>query len=438
MPEDEVALPKSEYSGLKYESLENFSRIEWINYHAMEKHVALPFREIGSCIHVAVGDPEDVEAMDAVNQSILASCADRDLVEIVYYIANKSDILRIHEEIKDADQNSFASVIVAALKENASDIHVTPFEKEFTITFRIDGDLVRFQNQPISNFEQLSISIKVSANLDISETRRPQSGHCSKMDNIDLRISTHPTVYGENIVIRILSKERSMVSIENLGFDAEKINYLKEISSYSSGMIIFCGPTGSGKTTSIYSLIETMDKDSRNIVTLEDPVEYKIQGVRQTEIKEGVIDFADGVRSVLRQDPDVIMIGEIRDEKTAKMAVRASMTGHLVLTTIHSNDSFCVITRMRELGISLSLISENVIAIVAQRLVKKVGGGRCIISEILKFSHELCEAVSNGYSKQRLLECSRTYSGFKSMAEDMSDKLSRGIALENKTIRLGL
>jgi type IV pilus assembly protein PilB len=394
--------------------------------------------ESESCIHVAIDDPDDIEAQDAVNHCISIARTDHDLINIKYYIANKHEIQRIFKEINNSDECTLSKIIISALKENASDVHITPFEKVFVITFRIDGDLRRFQTCPIFTFEQLSISIKVSANLDISETRRPQSGHCQKMEGIDLRVSTHPTACGENIVIRILNKERSLVSMENLGFSSVQIEYLKKISAFSDGMIIFCGPTGSGKTTSIYSLIETMDKSSRNIMTLEDPIEYKIQNVRQTEIKDEVIGFADGVRSILRQDPDVIMIGEIRDEETAKMAVRASMTGHLVLTTIHSNDSLGVITRLCDLGISPHLISENVIAIVSQRLVKKAGGGRCVVSEILKLDQTLREMISNDSSKQKLLEHLRIRAGFKSIAEDMEDKLRLGLILENKTIRLFL
>jgi general secretion pathway protein E/type IV pilus assembly protein PilB len=255
------------------------------------------------------------------------------------------------------------------------------------------------------------------------------------MNNVDLRISTHPIAHGENIVIRILNKEKSLISIENLGFWPEQISHLKVVSNFSDGMIIFCGPTGSGKTTSIYSLIEVMDKNSRNIMTLEDPIEYKIQDVRQTEIKDGVLGFADGIRSILRQDPDVILIGEIRDEETAKMAIRASMTGHLVLTTIHSNNSFGVITRLRELGISPYLIASNIITIVSQRLVKKIGGGRYVISEILNFDQKFRDMISKCESEQELQEYAYAHLGFKSIVDDMESKLRLGIISEDATIR---
>jgi type II secretory ATPase GspE/PulE/Tfp pilus assembly ATPase PilB-like protein len=193
-------------------------------------------------------------------------------------------------------------------------------------------------------------------------------------------------------------------------------------------MIIFCGPTGSGKTTSIYSLLETMDKKSRNIMTLEDPVEYRISSVKQTEIVRGVIEFADGVRSILRQDPDVILIGEIRDEETAKMAIRASMTGHLVLTTIHANDCFGVIARLREFDISNSLIADNIVAVIAQRLIRKHRTtGRTIVSEILKVSEKLNSLIYEGASMQKLKEHAVTVDGFKSMLEDCIAKIKLGL-----------
>jgi type II secretory ATPase GspE/PulE/Tfp pilus assembly ATPase PilB-like protein len=207
-------------------------------------------------------------------------------------------------------------------------------------------------------------------------------------------------------------------------------------------MIIFCGPTGSGKTTSIYSLLEIMDKKSRNIMTLEDPVEYKISNVRQTEIRRGVIDFVDGIRSILRQDPDVIFIGEIRDEETAKMAIRASMTGHLVLTTVHSNDCFGAISRLREFNISDSMISQNIISIISQRLVRKYSKtGRTIVSEILQMSEEIDKMIHSGKNHQELLDYAIANKEFKTIADDCQEKIKKKIILEedvNNILRISV
>jgi type II secretory ATPase GspE/PulE/Tfp pilus assembly ATPase PilB-like protein len=192
-------------------------------------------------------------------------------------------------------------------------------------------------------------------------------------------------------------------------------------------MIIFCGPTGSGKTTSIYSLLGTIDKKSRNIMTLEDPIEYQIPSIRQTEIKCEVIGFADGVRSILRQDPDVIFIGEIRDEETAKMAIRASMTGHLVFTTIHSNDSFGAISRFRELNIPNSLIADNIIAIISQRLVRKVGAGRTVVAELLSIDKTLNDMISAGANQQTLRDFAIAERSFRTIADDYRRKVADGI-----------
>ncbi|MDR0630764.1 MAG: Flp pilus assembly complex ATPase component TadA, partial [Holosporales bacterium] len=357
LSEDEIIALKSECFGLEIADLENFFEIRGINYSILKEYSALPFNSFDDCIHVAISDPDNVDLKDKVEYYIAAYKK----VNVKYYLAKNSDIQHKFDEIDKSKEKRIDKLIFSALKERASDIHITPYEKTCKIMFRVDGDLRHFEVLSIEEFESLAISIKVSAKLDISEVRRAQSGHF-QIDATDLRVSTHPTIYGENIVIRILNKKKSFIEIDKLGFSDDQIKYMKDISRLSNGVIIFSGPTGSGKTTSIYALLETMDRCSRNIMTLEDPVEYKIQNIRQTEIKPGVINFADGVRSILRQDPDIILIGEIRDKETAEMAIRASMTGHLVLTTIHANDSFGIISRFQEFGISLSLIVANIIA----------------------------------------------------------------------------
>jgi type II secretory ATPase GspE/PulE/Tfp pilus assembly ATPase PilB-like protein len=423
--EEELGELCAEYYGLKYTDLKCFSKIPEMDYVGLESILVLPFDVSSEHVSVAILKPNDLETDDKLKR-YLSLCNTTKNLSPIYCITSKNAMLNIFNEINKSDANSIDRLISDAMRTLASDIHITPFQKTFKIMLRIDGILTDYRTLFIGEFQQLSIALKVMAKLDISETRRPQSGHFQK-GNIDFRISTHPTTYGENIVIRILNKDKELISIENIGFTEDRIAYLKHISTYQNGMIIFCGPTGSGKTTSIYSLLEVMDKKSRNIMTLEDPVEYKIANVRQTEITRGVIEFAEGVRSILRQDPDVILIGEIRDEETAKMAVRASMTGHLVLTTIHSNDSFGVISRLREFNIPNSLIADNIIAIISQRLVRKNARiGRTIVSEILKISRSINEMICFGENIQKLRDVASSGDEFRTIEEDMLDKIKKG------------
>lgn len=437
LSEEDLAILKSQFFGLEYTNLDNFLKIDGLNYEHLKELNAIPFMISPDATHVAISDPSDLHSSDKIN-FYLSSCKQTKNLKTKYYVAKKSDIIYKFQEINTSETDILENIISHSLKYNSSDIHITPFEHTVEIMFRIDGALETFKTLNIDIFESLAIKIKVLSKLDITESRRPQSGHFEH-NRIDFRISTHPTINGENIVIRILNKNKSFISIENLGFSKEQTNYLKQISNFSNGMIIFCGPTGSGKTTSIYSLLETIDKKSKNIMTLEDPIEYKIQNIKQTEIKKEIINFADGVRSILRQDPDVILIGEIRDEDTAKMAIRASMTGHLVLTTIHSNDSFGALTRFKEFGISESLIADNIIAIISQRLVKKINGGRTVVSEILKINHDINNMIYSNVSKHILLEYAINNTEFKTIYDTCLEKVQQGIISEhemNNTLRI--
>lgn len=420
-----IAKLRSEFFGLEYTDLKSFDQIDGLIYNDLETVLAIPFESHDGYTWVAIYDPDNLDAINTVDYA-LTLCETTRNSKLVYCIASKEKIKQKFREINAKNEYSIEQILLEATTQAASDIHITPFEKIFKIMFRIDGILVDHKIFDISEFKQLSIAIKVLAKLDISENRRPQSGSFQN-GNIDFRISTHPTFYGENIVIRILNKDKSLILIDKIGFSPEQITYLKSVCSFSNGMIIFCGPTGSGKTTSIYSLIETMDKKGRNIMTLEDPIEYKISNVRQTEIIPGVISFADGIRSILRQDPDVILIGEIRDNETAKMAVRASMTGHLVLSTIHANDSFGVISRLREFEIPDSLIADNLISVISQRLIrKKAARGRTIVSEILKITQTLKELIYNGENKAELEKQAKS-EGFNRIYDDCRSKIQAGI-----------
>lgn len=434
--DEDLAQLKSEFFGLDYTNLSTFSKISGLNYELFQHLSAIPFETSSDITKIAVSNPDNIELQNKINYN-LTLCETTRNTKFVYYVASNKNINQKFYEINNSNATKFDLIIFDAIASEASDIHITPFKKTFKIMLRIDSLLTEYKLFDIEEFDQLKNSIKVISKLDISESRRPQSGHFQK-DNIDFRVSTHPTYYGENIVIRILTKKKSMISIEKIGFSVEQINYLKFISNLSNGLIIFCGPTGSGKTTSIYSLIESMDKKSRNIMTLEDPIEYKITNIRQTEITRGIIDFTDGIKSILRQDPDVILIGEIRDTETAQMAIRASMTGHLVLSTIHANDSFGAIARLQEFNISNSLIADNLISIISQRLLrKKSQKGRILISEILKISQNLSELIQRGASRSNLEKAARS-EGFQSMYNLCLKKLEDNLIFENDFSHIGL
>ena len=432
--EEELSRLKSEFFNLEYTDLSSFSLIDGLDYENLERTLTIPFEITGENINIAVGNPDDLEARNNVLYH-LTLCENTKDLKPIYYVASKKRISKKFRELNQDHKNNIEQILLNAISKSASDIHITPFEKTFAITFRIDGQLFDHKTLDISEFKQLCISIKVLSKLDISENRRPQSGSFQK-GNIDFRVSTHPTFFGENIVIRILNKDKSMIEIDKIGFSEEQIEYLKKICSFLNGIIIFCGPTGSGKTTSIYALIETMDKKGRNIMTLEDPIEYKISNVKQTEIIPGVISFSDGIRSILRQDPDVILIGEIRDKETAQMAIRASMTGHLVFTTVHANDSFGAISRLLEFEIPNSLIADNMIAVISQRLVRKKSGfGRTIVSEILKISSKLKELIYKGANKTEL-EKQALSENFKSIKENCKRKVADDIIDEKDSLNI--
>lgn len=426
LSENEITCLKAQYYGLDYISdQELYSLASSIEYLSMGDSQIIPYKVIHEKqeIEIAIDNPENLIELDNIKKILSKNQKTKDL-NIKFKVARKSSIASLTKK-PSTNNNKIDDIFTNGIHLMASDIHLSPYESIFEIKYRIDGELKTVKTLPIDEFNIICVAIKVMAKLDISETRRPQSGHFQK-DDIDFRISTHPTIYGENICIRILNKNKNYINIENIGFDSLQIEYLKRISQFSHGMIIFCGPTGSGKTTSIYSMLATVDKKVKNIMTLEDPVEYKIHGVKQTELKNGVIDFSSGVRSTLRQDPDIIFIGEIRDKETAEVAIRASMTGHLVFTTIHSNDSIGAIKRFQDFGISPFLVADNIISIISQRLIRKMDGGRTIISEILHIDEKINELIYENACKERILKHATQFNSFRNMYEDCAQKLKNG------------
>ncbi|UTW62102.1 type II/IV secretion system protein [bacterium SCSIO 12741] len=259
---------------------------------------------------------------------------------------------------------------------NSSDIHIESYEKKCRVRFRIDGHLMEKYAIPKNDYPALINKIKIKSNLDIAEKRLPQDGRI-EYDNhgvkFDIRVSVLPTLYGEKVVMRLLNNDATNIDLDTLGMrDLEK-DYYREAIRKPSGIVLISGPTGSGKTTTLYATLKLLNKENLNVVTVEDPIEYTLPGINQVQVKESIgLSFASALRSFLRQDPDVIMLGEIRDAETANMAIRAALTGHLVLSTVHTNSAWGTISRLRDMGVPAFLLSGTLNASIAQRLVRKL------------------------------------------------------------------
>ena len=276
---------------------------------------------------------------------------------------------------KKMKEDNFYILIEEAIKSRASDIHIEPKKEWTNIRFRIDGVLNLINKIQKNEYETLVNKIKVKGNMDISDKLKAQDGKISFLAkenlNYDLRISSLPTVYGEKIVIRILYKREDLLSIEKLNFTSHQREKIKKILSFKNGMVVINGPTGSGKSTTLYALLNSIDKEGINISTIEDPIEFQLDGVTQTNVNERVnLTFSNGLKYILRQDPDVILIGEIRDEETAKIAVRASITGHKVYSTIHANNGSNIFSRLVDMGVEKYLLDEALKGVITQRLVR--------------------------------------------------------------------
>ena len=268
------------------------------------------------------------------------------------------------------------STLEEAVKVGASDIHVEPNERNVIVRYRIDGDLHEKSTFDMSSFPAISTRIKILSNIDIAEKRIPQDGHITKEignEKYDFRVSTLPTIHGEKFVIRVLDKKIFSLSLAELNFSKEVNEEIGKILHHPHGIILLTGPTGSGKTTTLYSFLRELNKPTVNIITVEDPVEYSMEGVNQIQVNpKADLTFATSLRSILRQDPDIIMVGEIRDEETAQIAIRAAITGHLVLSTLHTNDAPGAVTRLIDMGIPSYLVSDAMVAVISQRLIKRL------------------------------------------------------------------
>ncbi len=266
------------------------------------------------------------------------------------------------------------ALLVDAVKRGASDLHLEPEYAFLRIRFRIDGVLEQVRSLHKTYWPGIAVRIKVMSEMNIAETRAPQDGRISLTLNgrpIDFRVSTQPTIHGENIVLRVLDREKSIISLDKMNLAPESLPKLQLMLARPEGILIVTGPTGSGKTTTLYSLLAEINDETVNIMTLEDPVEYPLNLMRQTSVNEAIkMDFANGIRSIMRQDPDIILVGEVRDQETAEMAFRAAMTGHQVFTTLHTNSALGAFPRLLDIGIQPDIMSGNIIGVIAQRLVR--------------------------------------------------------------------
>ena len=364
---------------------------------ARQYHV-VPLFKIGNTITVAMADPLDFVALDEVKQStglqvdvvVSSGSQIRDAVERHHPITGGLDQLAKEHGLKQAIAEiatarpeedgpiiRFVNAIVQqALRDGASDVHIEPDESSFRIRSRVDGILREVSVQSKGIYASVVSRVKVMATLDISERRLPQDGRI-RMNllgrDIDVRVSTFPTIHGENVVMRILDRSIALVGLQDLGLSPEPLAVVARMIERPNGIVLVTGPTGSGKTTTLYSCIQQINSVERNIVTLEDPVEYHLGSIRQTQVDPDVgLTFARGLRALLRQDPDVILVGEIRDGDTAEIAVRSALTGHLVLSTLHTNDASGAIPRLIDMKIEPFLLSSAMVGVIAQRLVRRV------------------------------------------------------------------
>jgi type IV pilus assembly protein PilB len=298
-------------------------------------------------------------------------------VEVQAKVSEEIDIDRLATDSEDAPVIKIVNLImVQAIREKASDIHIEPFQNSLKLRYRVDGDLTAAESPPKALQLAITSRIKILAGLNIAERRVPQDGRFRVKvmgKEVDLRVSVLPTSHGEKVVIRILDKTALTGSIDQMGLDEETLVKFRKAIDAPHGMILVTGPTGSGKTTTLYSVLQELNNPQYNIVTVEDPIEYELNGVNQVSVRNDIgLDFASALRSILRQDPDIVMVGEIRDNETADIAVKAALTGHQVLSTLHTNDAAGAITRLDDMGIEPFLISSSILMTCAQRLVRRI------------------------------------------------------------------
>ncbi len=441
-----------------------------LNRQFLYKNRIVPLAELDGKIITAIVDPSDTTAINGIAFAlkkaiapiiVTASELDRLLNNLFpehsadESLISHSDLSADIGHLKDMASSEptvryVNRLISQASRQRASDIHIEPLARSAKIRFRIDGVLCPFDS--ISPSKSLSVisRLKILADLDIAERRRPQDGRMTypvEGRAIDIRLSTTPTVNGESLVIRLLDQSRAPLDLNGLGFSESDCSQLKNWITAPNGIILLTGPTGSGKTTTLYALLSLLSKGERKILTIEDPVEYRLAGINQTQVNPTIgLTFASALRSFLRHDPDIIMVGEMRDAETAKIAVRAAMTGHLVLSTLHTNDAASAITRLLDMGVEDYLISATLLGVVGQRLIRRTCqscndesvtsevhqtpcstchgsgfSGRIVISETLEIDEAIRPQIIKGAQSTSILEAAKAQD-FVSMYKDGSAK----------------
>lgn len=500
---DTLATFLAETSGFEVfdpkQALLDAAALSLVDKATAQRHKMLPVSLANGEVRVAMADPYDVVAIDTLRRYLpkgttikpllVTPVALNDAIDTAYgYASSINGILKELENEGDAnldviglsEDKAYAHPIVRlvnalifeAVKLDASDLHFEPEENFVRLRYRVDGVLFTAQILHRQHWNAISQRLKIMAELNIADKLTPQDGRIQMNAGgrvVDFRVSSLPTVYGENIVLRVLDRQAGIATLATLGFSDENMNRLSQAQARPEGIIIVTGPTGSGKTTSLYSMLNEINSVDVNIQTLEDPVEYSLPMIRQTAVREGILDFPDGIRAMLRQDPDIIFIGEIRDGVTAQMALQAAMTGHQVYTTLHTNDAFGAMPRLFDLGLLPGMIAGNIVAVVAQRLARTLcphckvphtltaeerewmgdeakgrtdvfearqGGcdhcagqgykGRVPVAEVLLMDDDLDEIVARGGTRVELKDAARQ-KGFKSMREDGMLKIAQGI-----------
>lgn len=439
----------------KYIDLDQYniskSIISKIDKSTVLKYTLIPFKESEDCLFVAMSEPRDTVAINDLqfitNKRIIPQRGNKTQIlsylKLYYGIDNLKENEMTEDNINLNDSPSVRlvnSIIEGAICKKASDIHIEPFEKNIKIRFRIDGVLNEVLTLPRATYKSINIRIKIMSKINITIKMKPQDGKFQFIKNnntYDFRVSSIPTINGEKFVMRILYKSKKEVTLEELAYDNTK--EIRKIIKKPYGMILLTGPTGSGKSTTSYSILKELNSEEKNIVTIEDPVEFTIENINQINVnKKTGLTFAAGLRSILRQDPDVILIGEIRDEETAEVAIRAALTGHLVISTLHTSDASSVVIRLMDMGIKSYLLSDAIIAIIAQRLLRKVCEG-CKTSYIPnEFEKNLCK-LKNGqvlYKGTGCLKCNNSgYSGRIAVFEIMKiDEEIRKLIYKNVSV----
>jgi type IV pilus assembly protein PilB len=428
LSDEEVTAVLSRQYGVPSVNLDLFevdpAAVALVPQETAERYSVLPLSRVGATLTLAMVDPTNVFAIDdikfmtglSVEPVVVSETAFQLALKKYYGTSREMELAKVMEDLvaeststvdfgdefdqleleaaeeeidlenlermsEDAPVVKLVNVImVDALRRGASDIHIEPYEKEFRVRFRMDGVLYNIMNPPMKMRDALTSRMKIMARLDIAEKRLPQDGRIKirvRLDGrsreLDFRVSTLPTIFGEKIVLRLLDKENLRLDMTQLGFEPKSLDKFKRNIAKPYGMVLVTGPTGSGKTSTLYSALQSLNTPETNIMTAEDPVEFNLPGINQVQMKESIgLNFAAALRSFLRQDPNIILVGEIRDFETAEIAVKAALTGHMVLSTLHTNDAPSTISRLMNMGIEPFLVATSVNLIQAQRLIRRV------------------------------------------------------------------